>query len=117
MRTVQRINVTLCALLIMVLCACTTVIKHPIVSKGASWDGTQQNSGWYGQDDSGAGLVSQHFVDRYNALCVKWGERFVPPIRPGEGLTYVPFMQCWRIDQQHASAMAKMNRWNKEDTR
>ena len=46
---------------------------------------------------------------RYNALCVKWGGKFLPPVLPDDGLK--PCGANWLMDQDHLDKFATMTLW------
>ena len=92
-------------LALALLMGCTTTLT-PVqpAAKVASWDGTNQNSGFV-RWTNGGGILTPHACDRYNGLIALYGGRFVPPLKPDAGLT-----QCqdglWFIDAQHLADFA-----------
>jgi hypothetical protein len=102
-----------CLLLCVAGCT-TTVTKAPITSSQPSWDGTNQNSGIIDLDQTGALLITQHALDRYNAMILVYGNRFVPPVQVNDGVTPSPMMPgVYRMDEQHARYFNDMNLWRK----
>lgn len=90
----------------------STVIPRVVVSNQASWDGTNQNSGFLRFEGS-YGIITEHARDRYNALIETYGKKFVPPITQDYGvLPYYP-AGTYSISPQGIAAFAQMNRWYK----
>ncbi len=96
------------------LAACTSTVTPRIVSNSfASWDGTNQNSGFIGYQPRGSGEITSHARDRYNELIAIFGSRFLPPLKPDAGLTATG-TNTFLIDAQHLDYFATMNRWHKQ---
>ena len=100
---------------IIVTSGCTsTVTPRTVLSSQASWDGTNQNSGFIGFEGS-AGIITPHARDRYNALIEIYGKKFNPPITsdygvwPYTGGNYI-------ISPQALTYFTQMNRWRKSAT-
>ena len=100
---------------IIVTSGCTsTVTPRTVLSSQASWDGTNQNSGFIGFEGS-AGIITPHARDRYNALIEIYGKKFNPPITsdygvwPYTGGNYI-------ISPQALTYFTQMNRWRKSTT-
>ena len=114
-RATLWIAVMIGALLVLNLlagCAPTIRPKVPAAAQ-ASWDGTDQNSGFVGFDQAGAGILTSHARDRYNSLCDRYGGYFHPVVRAGDGISPTP-TNTFLIDPQHLVYFATMNRWGKE---
>jgi len=87
-------ELTLCTFLLCLILAafigtvtgCGTVVPKPISSTAASWDGTNQNSGFIGFTQTGTGIITAHARDRYNALIDHYGKRFLIPLKHDQGL-------------------------------
>lgn len=89
----------------------STVVPKPTTDKVASWDGTNQNSGFIGFQPDGSGRITPHARDRYNGLVAIYGKHFIPPLVPDAGLK--PDGENWIIDPEHLVKFATMNRWRK----
>lgn len=106
-----------CAAAAVIICGCArTVAPRPVADQTASWDGNEQNSGFIGYAPDGSGIITSHAQARYNALVVLFGSRFVPPLRPGDGLKATG-TNTWMIDAQHLEYFTRMNRWHKSGER
>jgi hypothetical protein len=91
---------------------CTTTVTPRIVaSLQASWDGTNQNSGFIGFTDAG-GIITPHARDRYNGLIELYGKKFIPPITFDYGISQHT-NENYIITPQALSDFAQMNRWYK----
>lgn len=67
-------------LCLLLLAGCTsTVVPKEIKASVASWDGTQQNSGFLGFDEAGNGIITYHAYNRWIALVNDYGPYFKPP--------------------------------------
>jgi len=100
---------------LVVTSGCTsTVTPRTVLSSQASWDGTNQNSGFIGFEGS-AGIITPHARDRYNALLEIYGKKFNPPVTfdygvwPYAGGNYI-------ISPQALTYFTQMNRWRKSTT-
>lgn len=91
---------------------CTsTVTPRTVVSSQASWDGTNQNSGFIGFEN-GCGVITPHARDRYNALIEVYGKKFLPPLTYDYGVW--PYSNGnYLITPQALTDFAQMNRWRK----
>ena len=59
----------LCVLAILLAVSCTTTVApQPAKASVASWDGTNQNSGFIGYLPDGRGLITESACRRYNGL-------------------------------------------------
>lgn len=96
---------------------CTsTVTPRTVLSSQASWDGTNQNSGFIGFEGS-AGIITPHARDRYNALIEIYGKKFNPPITFDYGVW--PMGETggnYIISPQALTYFTQMNRWRKSAT-
>ena len=105
----------------LLLPGCTTAPK-PVQPAQASFDavadakGNNQNSGVLGFTNHQA-IITATARDRYNALCERWGKKFVPPVVPPDaGLTSVTLdpksgNQTWLMDKDHLDKWATMTLW------
>jgi hypothetical protein len=92
---VRRYDHRACALLTLLAAlwllalasGCTTVTPRTVTSPVASWDGTNQNSGFIGWTADGCGILTPHGRDRYNALVEIYGKKLAPAIMPDYGIT------------------------------
>lgn len=98
-------------LLALTINGCGTVAPKP-VKASASWDGTNQNSGFIGWAAGGCGVLTPHAYERYNSLIKVYGDRFHPPLTEGRGVigytngTYL-------FTPEAISDFAAMNRWRR----
>jgi hypothetical protein len=106
----MRMFLIACACVMLCASCTSTVIREPIVASQPSWAGNSQNSGVLSVDDSGA-IVTDGFVERYNALVRVYGNRFTPPVAEYDGITLDG--GWWRIDNEHLVKMWQMNQWRK----
>lgn len=98
---------------IVMLVGCGTVRPRPPVDHVASFDGTNQNSGFIGFAPDGRGIITAHARDRYNSLIGLYGSQFLPPLKPDDGLS-AQADGTWLMDQQHITYFADMIRWKRE---
>jgi hypothetical protein len=89
-----------------------TVIPKTAKDNRASFDGTAQNSGFYGYDVEGYGYITPHARDRYNLLIANFGYRYQPPMKFDEGITATA-TNSYRIDPEHLVDFQEMNGWKK----
>lgn len=113
-------------LAIIALPGCSTTAPKPVQPKQASFDavadaqGNNQNSGVLGFTNHQA-IITATARDRYNALCERWGKKFVPPVVPPEaGLTPIVKAESgnlkaetnlWLMDKDHLDKWATMTLW------
>lgn len=110
--------IILIAIGILGMSACTnTVTPHVSKPAVASWDGTNQNSGFIGSATNAAGkriggYLTQHGRDRYNALMAEYGGLW-GGVAPDAGL--MPTASgVWFIDAQHLGYFMEAN-WRKKN--
>ena len=105
-------SVLLALLGVLLWCAscANTVTPRQVKSQVASWDGTNQNSGFIGFDAAGNGIITPHARDRYNALVDVFGKQFQPPVNRDDGVTATA-TNTYVIDPQHLDYFMRMNRW------
>lgn len=89
-----------------------TIVPKPVSPKQPSYDGGVQNSGFIGFTSSGAGMLTFHKADEYNQLVAKYGSRFVPPVKTGDGLTMTA-TNVVVIDQEHLVDFETMLFWKR----
>ncbi len=107
--------------MVLVLAACTVTPRN-VKDAQPSFDGGQLNSGFLGFTNvyvnnvpGEYGVLSSHAVDRYNALIANYGEKFIPPLKSGDGIFRTAVLSdIWFIDKQHLVYFETMNRWRKE---
>lgn len=101
----------------VLLAACLTgctIAPAPVTPAVPAWDVNGQTSGivdrvWLPDGGGPEGfLVTPAYVARYNARAERFGARFTPALKPGDGLQARG--GCFLIDAQHAQAMARMAR-------
>jgi hypothetical protein len=100
------------ALVIVATGCTTTVVPVKVQPTTASMDGNEANSGFIAFTKSGAGLITPHARDRYNALVEKYGNRFLPVLQKDSGIR--PAGDVYEIDGEHLAKFSVMNRWRKE---
>jgi hypothetical protein len=99
-------------LLALALTGCAGTIRPAVVTRNAaSWDGTNQNSGFLMFTNGGA-LITSHARDRYNGLIGTYGARFVPPLAPDAGVQAAGIW--YQIDAEHLADFCTMERWRRE---
>lgn len=92
----------------------STVTPRVVRDSVASWDGTNQNSGFIGYLPDGSGLLTSQAFHRYQGLVHDFGGRFLPPIvYSTDGVTPTG-TNTFIIDPQHLEYFATMNRWRKQ---
>lgn len=128
---VASLIVGLSVLLGFVMLGCSTVAPKVIKARQGSFDavpdakGNYQNSGVLGFTN-GLAIITPTARARYNALVVKWGVHFLPPVKPDDGLTLmtVPVQvalplggqpsksaELWLMDKDHLDKWATMATW------
>ena len=104
----------LAGLLLAGLASCGTVASKPSAAHRPSLDAVPDahtnyaNSGLLAFTNHVA-LITPTARARYNALCVKWGGKFLPPVLPDDGLK--PCGANWLMDQDHLDKFATMTLW------
>lgn len=91
--------------------AVATVTPDRVISREASFDGNEQNSGVVASTPTGF-VVTAHFRERYNALIAVYGGDFAPALKPDEGIAPMGDRR-WLIDKQHMVQFLTMNAWRK----
>lgn len=108
---IYALCVLFCALLFV---ACThTVAPRLAVSSQASFDQGGQNSGIIGIAGNDGFFVTQHFIDRYNALIGLYGAKFGPPLTPNQGI-FLTSTNTAIICNSAMEHFAAMNRWKRQ---
>lgn len=92
---------------------CTTVTPRLVTSPTASWDGTNQNSGFIGWSST-SGIITPHARDRYNSLIDIYGKRFAPPLSFDYGIKPTT-TNTFIISPEALTDFIQMNRWRKFD--
>lgn len=109
--------IAVCAAIMLVLLVGCTITPAKTKATQASYDGTNQNSGFLGFTN-GYGVITPHARDRYNALIAVYGSRFTPALTHDAGLSPYffdpPKGDNYRIDQQHLVYFMDMQRWRRE---
>lgn len=90
-----------------------TVAPRVVTESVASFDGNQQNSGFIGFTTNGAGIITPHARDRYNALVATYSAKFLPPLTADSGITPTA-TNTFLIDAEHLSDFGIMNHWRKQ---
>jgi hypothetical protein len=111
--TKVRSGLAIIACLLLGACA-GTITPKVIHERVASWDGTNQDSGFLGfaPAPDRRGILSAHARDRYNGLIEIYGTKFVPPIVKDDGIVATS-TNTFLIDPQHLQYFVEMNRWRK----
>jgi hypothetical protein len=102
-----------------------TVVPRAIVSTEASFDGNVQNSGIIKYDEHGF-IVSAHWLERYDAMLARFGDKLFPAIKPGDriGIDSLPPSSAvasakedlnYRVSQQVMVRFTRMNQWRKAE--
>lgn len=99
----------------VLISGCTTTVTPRVsTASQASWDGTNQNSGFL-QFEGVTGVITPHARDRYNGLIEIYGKKFVPPIMHDYGVW--PYIGGnYIISPQALTYFAQMNRWRRGAT-
>ncbi len=98
---------------LLLTCGCaSTVAPEPVRETVASWDGTNQNSGFIGYLVDGRGLITESACRRYNGLIAVYGARFIPPLQADDGIRATG-TNTFIIDQQHLQYFMTMQRWRR----
>lgn len=106
------------SLFLVAAMGCTTVAPQTVEASLASWDGGKQNSGflgWTNYDGVTVGIITTNALNRYNALIVIYGNRFLPPLNKGEGTCDTCITGLVLMQAQDIEHFARMNRWRKLD--
>ena len=122
MKTIFKI-ITLAAMVALSGCVsgCGTTAPKPVTAQRPSFDVVPDAKG--NNANSGGLVFTNHLLlitptarDRYNALCVKWGKKLVPPVVPPDaGLTLQPgTTNRWLIDKDHLDKWSTMNLWESQ---
>lgn len=107
------------AVAVALLVACSgcgttkTIIPPQVVTTQASFDGNHQTSGILSVDETGF-LVTPRYIERYDAMLEKYGERFSPPIKPGDRRGITPEGENYRITGETRSRFGQMNQMRKD---
>lgn len=117
-----RNNLAILGLMAGLLIGCSTVVPDPVRVSAPSWDGTNQNSGLICLTTNGTAIITPHARDRYNALALRYGTNFAPPLQFDSGVREVTCSSngafagtLYEIDNEHLAKFAIMNRWRKEN--
>ena len=103
-------------LLVLALCLCGcagTVRPAPVTRAAASWDGTNQNSGFI-CFTNGGGIITGEAKRRYDSLRATYGAQESPPVLAAAGISPGPGLATWFIDDEHLALFAKWTRWKRE---
>jgi len=116
-RAVAALLPLVAAVAAMLTAGCGTVVAPLPQSAGPSYDGAALNSGviaWV----PGGELVTPHWRDRYNGMIALYGARFLPPVRPDDGLVPASPGNAatqFFVDNEHVEKFVLMNTWRKQD--
>lgn len=91
-----------------------TIIPRTVRSREASFDGTNQNSGFVGWTADGKGVLTARARARYNELVRLYGERFLPAIGSDYGIErHQTAPEQWTITPEALVKFQTMTRWHK----
>lgn len=107
-KTLFLTGALICALSISGCTSSLTIAPAPIKTTQASWDGNKQNSGIISVNKDGF-LVTPHFIDRYQGLLARYGDRLTPKVRPDDTIGVSPEGGNFQITAQ---VLARFNRLN-----
>jgi hypothetical protein len=100
--------------LVISVCGCVgTVRPAPVTRAMASWDGTNQNSGFLCWTNGGA-IITEQARERYDGLRMTYGMLESPVVRAGDGIQSGPDFATWFIDSQRLAYFSKWTRWKRE---
>ncbi len=111
-------NILLIVFCSLLLTGCfATITPKPIVSKTASFSGTNSNSGiLYTETFEGKVIyvvIDKNQVNVYNSLINKYSKEFLPPLNQNEGIINLG-NDKYKIDSEHFAQFALMIKWYKE---
>lgn len=110
-----RIGALLCVLSVFACCThALTIAPAPIKTTQASWDANKQNSGIISVDEEGF-LVTPHFIDRYQGLLARYGDRLTPKVRPDDTVGTSPEDGNFRITGEVLQRFNRMNAMRKAE--
>lgn len=103
--------------LAFVLAVGCTVVPPPITTNAGSMSETGKlDSGFLGSLPDKSGVFTSNAVKRYNFLAADFGKKMVPPIQPGDGVSYYT-NGTFRIDAYHRVKFGEMNLLYRETLR
>jgi len=92
---------------------CTIAPREVVVPGQASFSGTSQNSGMLGLEPvSGSEIISGGARSNYNALVGVYGAKYLPPLRPDDGITGFT-NGTYLLDKSHLFAYLQMCVWHR----
>lgn len=107
------VRFALSSLLVLALAGCTTVTPKIVRDETPSWDGNEQNSGFYGLLTDGCGVWKPHAIDRYNALIERYGTNYAPAITKNYGVQCCYTNGTSIMTPEAMDKFGEMNRWRK----
>ena len=117
MKNTKRFLLTSAFVCLLAFPACThslTIAPEPIKTTQASWDGNKQNSGIISVNEDGF-LVTPHFMDRYQGLLARYGDRLTPRVRPDDTIGVSPEQENFRITGQVLQRFNRLNAMRKAE--
>lgn len=101
-------------LLCCCLCGClswTNPTPDIINSDTISYDeyGNQTSGIISVSDDKTGFIVTKHFIDRFNSMIEKYGEKFVPELKKDQGVSKIDNTQFYFISNQSMGYFLTMN--------
>lgn len=93
---------------------CFTVTPSRPSPSQASWDGTNQNSGFYGFTSNHIGIISMSEWARYDGLIDLYAGKFIPRLQHGAGTRPGPITNgnpTILIDPEHLGYLNQMQLW------
>lgn len=120
--TWRRISLMIwgCALLALIGLALTScvspIVPLPVAHSQPAFSGNSQNSGLVAIDPINGATVNRDLLDKYNWLALLYSRdpRFVPPIRPNDGITPALTSGLYYMDLEHWDRYLAMLRWHGE---
>lgn len=116
--SVERLERVLCvsvliALLVLIVCMLSGCTVRPAIpeSQTISFDGNEQTAGFLGWTN-GMGIITESARSRFNALVLRYGTNFVPPLVIDQGLSQAP--PLWLIDRESLVNFQTMSRWKRQ---
>lgn len=116
--------ICLCAIpslvaILLLLCGCT-IIPEKVDRHEISFDGNMQNAGFIGFSDDGQGIISNQARERFNALAALYGQRFLPALHEGDGISVAPSVNeraAYYITKDSLRKFQTMTRWRREENK
>lgn len=115
MKFAKNLLISLCLTLVIAGCT-TTVTPIQVSAPSASWDGTEQNSGFIGWTSNGSGIITSNLKDKYNLLIDTYGNRFIPPLIHDYGI-FETTTNTFVITPEALADLSAMKRWRRAESK